>query len=144
MCRCFTVAMTTTRPKPFLRPWAAPWKPPCASIRAAPGRSLPQKGACDLMAAIWLVDAGTGNLHSVYNALHTLGARITVTSRSAGDGNAGAKGVQGVVNRVQVAGAGIHQPDGCHKITGSLLWKGSARRGADRGARRLPGRGPGP
>ena len=35
------------------------------------------------MAAIWLVDAGTGNLHSVCNALHTLGARITVTSRPA-------------------------------------------------------------
>ena len=34
------------------------------------------------MTAIWLVDAGTGNLHSVYNALHTLGANITVTSRA--------------------------------------------------------------
>jgi glutamine amidotransferase len=33
------------------------------------------------MAAIWLVDAGTGNLHSVYNALHSLGARVTVTNR---------------------------------------------------------------
>jgi len=35
------------------------------------------------MAAIWLVDAGTGNLHSVYNALHHLGAEVTVTSAPA-------------------------------------------------------------
>lgn len=30
--------------------------------------------------SILLVDAGTGNLHSVYNALETLGARVTLTS----------------------------------------------------------------
>lgn len=33
--------------------------------------------------AILLVDAGTGNLHSVYNALQTLGAQVTLTSHPA-------------------------------------------------------------
>ena len=31
--------------------------------------------------SILLVDAGTGNLHSVYNALQALGARVTLTAR---------------------------------------------------------------
>jgi glutamine amidotransferase len=35
------------------------------------------------MAAIWLVDAGTGNLHSVYNALRWLDAPVKVTDNLA-------------------------------------------------------------
>jgi len=35
------------------------------------------------MAPIWLVDAGTGNLHSVYNALRSLGAEVTLTCQPA-------------------------------------------------------------
>ena len=35
------------------------------------------------MTPIWLVDAGTGNLHSVYNALRCLGAEVTLTCEPA-------------------------------------------------------------
>jgi imidazole glycerol phosphate synthase glutamine amidotransferase subunit len=53
------------------------------AIHAGQARFPPRKEPFNLMTTIWLVDAGTGNLHSVYNALRHLDAEITVTSSPA-------------------------------------------------------------
>jgi glutamine amidotransferase len=60
------------------------------------------------METIWLVDAGTGNLHSVYNALRHLEAEITVTSDPADLAKGGPVILPGV-------GAFAHFMEGLHQ-----------------------------